>query len=91
MIEGGTIHFELPEGLPHSIFCYPVTNLLDIDGTDDFIRECFYKILDRPVDAVSFKKLTFSLRIKKLSRLEVIQEIYNLEERYKKQTDLNYE
>jgi|GEM_PF-2999559 len=85
------IHFERAEGLSESIFFYPRNKLLEIENDEEFIRECFYKILDRPVDDAAFNSLRSALKRKRFSRQELIQTIYDSEERVKKQTKLNYE
>ena len=84
------LHFERPDGLSASIFNYPQSELLAIEDNEVFIRECFYKILDRPVDQAAFKSLRRALKTKRLSKQEVIQTIYDSEERVKKQTKLDF-
>jgi len=85
------LHFETVEGLSESIFSYPIKQLLSIEDSDSFIRECFYKMLDRPVDDDALQSFSYALKRKKLTRMEFIQTIYDSEERIKKQTDLRYE
>lgn len=83
------IHFERPEGLCYSIFNYPVKVLLEIEGTEDFIRECFYKILDRVVDEKNLNKYLNEISSERMTREGFIKEIYQSNERAIKMTGLS--
>jgi hypothetical protein len=82
------IHFERAEGLLYSVFSYPKEKLLSINDSDEFIRECFYKILDRTVDEYNFNKYHKALQANKISRDDLINELYQSNERDIKQTGL---
>ena len=83
------IHFEKPQGLCYSIFNYPTRVLLEVKGTEDFIRECFYKILDRVVDENNLKKYIKEIKSERLTREDFIKEIYLSNERAIKMTGLS--
>jgi hypothetical protein len=83
------MHFEKPQGLSYSIFSYPKSVLLDIEDTEEFIRECFFKILDRSVDEFNLKKYLQAIKSNHLSKEEFIKEIATSNERQIKQTALS--
>ena len=83
-----SIHFEHPQGLAYSIFSYPKQELLDIEDAEEFIRESFYKILDRAVDENNFKKYVPLIKNKKLSKEDLLKELYASGERTIKQTQI---
>lgn len=82
------IHFERADGLLYSVFSYPKEKLIAIKDSDEFIRECFYKILDRTVDDYNFNKYHKALQANTISRDDLISELYQSNERDIKQTDL---
>jgi len=82
------IHFETPEGLPYSIFSYPKDKLLEIQGVDDFIYECFFKILDRDVDEMNLKRYKKALISGKLTKEGLIKALLNTSERGIKMTGI---
>jgi len=82
------IHFETAMGLDFSIFNYPENKLLEIEETETFIYECFYKILDRVVDDENFIKYKNLLNSGQLSKKGLIKEISNSGECQIKMTGL---
>jgi len=84
-------HFEQAEGLSDSIFSYPQSKLLNIASTETFVRECFYKILDRPVDDAALKNFTRALKSNRISKQELIETLSSSSERAEKHTELTYE
>ncbi|HIM07222.1 MAG: DUF4214 domain-containing protein [Cycloclasticus sp.] len=82
------IHFETPEGLKYTVFSYPRSALLEVKETSEFVRECFYKILDRAVDKSSYVHYCKALNSSQMSRDEMIEELVDSDERKIKKTVL---
>ena len=82
------LHFETSKGLQYSVFNYPEEKLLEIQGVENFIYECFFKILDRTVDNENLKKYIQEIDAQRISREAFITEIYNTNERKIKMTGL---
>jgi len=85
------IHFESSIGLNYSIFDYPEKILLEIEGTEAFIYECFYKILDRNVDENNLKRYKKLINSGLLTKEQLIKEIFQSNERKIKMTGLTSE
>ncbi len=67
------IHFETSKGLQYSVFNYPRDKLLEIQGVESFIYECFFKILDRDVDEMNLNRYKKALTSGKLTNTRIKQ------------------
>mgnify|MGYP001259685109 CR=1 FL=1 len=85
------LDFENVDGIYESIFNFPSYKLLAIKGDSAFIKECYYKILDRPVDPIAYKLLLTRLKNKQNSRLYIIKELTNSQEAIIKCTKIDWE
>ncbi len=90
-VVGGELHLEQAQGIEYSIRDYPLSQLLAVEDTADFIRECFYKILDRPIEEPQLKEYFLQLTQHGLDRRTFIQRIYQSAERKEKHTQINFE
>lgn len=88
--ENELISFELASGLKYSIFDYPVETLLSIEKNEDFIYECYFKLLDRSVDLSNFTNLLNALNNDRITREDILKNIYDSRERANINTQLNY-
>jgi len=82
------IHFETSKGLPSSVFNYPKDKLLEIQGVEKFIYECFFKILDRDVDKMNLDRYKKALMSGKLTKEGLITALLNTSERGIKMTGI---
>jgi len=82
------IHFETSKGLLYSIFNYPKDRLLEIQGVEEFIYECFFKILDRDVDKMNLNRYKSALISGKLTKEGLIAALLNTSERGIKMTGI---
>lgn len=82
------IYFESYDNLSESIYKFPVQKLLEIKNDAEFVREVYFKMLDRPVDMRSYNHLVSALKKKTLSRKDVIKNVFLSDERKIKQTFL---
>lgn len=82
------IHFEESKGLPYSIFNYPIDKLLEIEGVEKFIYECFFKILDRDVDEKNLNRYKKELTSGRLTKTGLIKALSNTGERKIKMTGM---
>ena len=82
------LHFETSKGLQYSVFNYPEEKLLEIQGVENFIYECFFKILDRDVDEMNLNRYKKALTSGKLTKKGLIKALSNTNERKIKMTGL---
>ncbi|WP_373740492.1 hypothetical protein [Neisseria sp.] len=82
------IIFERFEGMSFNIFAYPKQILLDIQDDETFLREAYYKILDREIDKPAFNNLSSQLKEKKINKAQILDILYSSRERAIKKTQL---
>jgi len=69
------LFLDIPESISFDIQNYPVERLLNIQDNEIFIRECYFKILDRHVDQSSFVKYLDVINTGKTTKLDLIKKL----------------
>ena len=85
------IYFEKSDSLAYSIYDYPAFKLLRIDNMEEFIKEAYYKILDRPIDEKDLKHLQNNLRNNVIAKQNFLKSLESTKEAIVKNTKLNWE
>ena len=88
---GERLEFERADGIEYSIFNYPVSKLLGLESHRDFIKEAYYKVLDRPVDDKNLEILFLQLDGGGVSREVILNSLINSTEASSKKTKINWE
>ncbi len=85
------LEFERSEGIEYSIFNYPVSKLLGLENHRDFIKESYYKVLDRPVDEQNLEILFLQLDSGGVSREIILNSLIDSTEAKGKKTKIDWE
>lgn len=84
------LFLDLPESINFDIQNYPVESLLSIKDIKIFIRECYFKILDRNISHSNFQNLLVKINTGELTKLDLIKKLYKSYEREIRGTDLDF-
>ncbi|SFO87915.1 hypothetical protein [Hydrogenimonas thermophila] len=84
------LYFDQSETIDKSLFEFPVSDLLSIKDEEQFVNECFLKILDRYIDNGNLHLIS-KLKKKQLSKKDIINILYSSKERKVKHLDLNFD
>jgi len=77
------LYFDEMENIDKNLYEYPIEELLKIEDEEKFVKECFFKILDRYIDEGNYH-LIEKLKSKKLSKIKIIEILYSSKERKEK-------
>jgi hypothetical protein len=82
------IVFESFETIDETILAFPIEIILNIESDKQFIYEVYYKILDRIIDKKSYKYYYNQLQNENITREDLINIIFDSNERKIKQTNI---
>lgn len=85
------LEFERADGIEYSIFNYPASKLLGLKNHRDFIKEAYYKVLDRPVDEENLEILFLQLDGGGVSRDKILHLLCVSTEAKAKKTKIDWE
>jgi hypothetical protein len=85
------IVFESFDATSKNILAFPIEALLNIESDEQFLYEVYYKMLDRIIDEKSYKYYHNQLKYKKITRNDLINVIFNSDERKIKQTNILFD